>query len=269
MTKNNNPRRVLEAYLALPKSSVLRQAMDTASGNTGLPLKDVVRLINGNHALASVMIAALEAGRRQEENYRRLADALRTATNRYEVLQSSTEVDAMTELPNMRGLRRMFKATTALAHETGEPFTIAYGDLDGMKALNGRYGEPCVNGFIAEIGAFLRDNIRRPAYPARPHETGDEFVVIMPGLEYENAGRVLERLISGVKELDLTNATRVYHPRMAAPMLDGMTFGTYTPDNMNIEELDNYLSNASLAMHAAKERGMRGRVLPHDKTMMK
>jgi diguanylate cyclase (GGDEF)-like protein len=105
---------------------------------------------------------------------------------------ASAERDALTGLVNRRGLQRAVDGTLALAIRTGQPFTVAYLDLDHFKTLNDSAGHAAGDVVLQTLArrwtALLPDN----ATLAR--HGGDEFVVLLPEHDLVTAGPVVDRM---------------------------------------------------------------------------
>lgn len=105
--------------------------------------------------------------------------AARTAVERDRAL-SLAATDALTGLPNRRGLEEAL--ARALAKGVGEEQRCAIFliDLDGFKAVNDLHGHDAGDELLIAVGRRLREQLRAGDVVARLG--GDEFVVLAPGL---------------------------------------------------------------------------------------
>jgi diguanylate cyclase (GGDEF)-like protein len=107
--------------------------------------------------------------------------------------------DALTDLPNRRlFLTRIEDAVAEAARPGGEGFAVLFLDLDDFKAVNDSLGHPAGDELLQVVG-------RRLVHSLRPHDTaarfgGDEFAVLLPGIEGSAVRRVLARVRALVSE---------------------------------------------------------------------
>lgn len=105
--------------------------------------------------------------------------------------------DPLTGLPNRRLLEDRLSQLAALCERTELGFLVLYLDLDGFKPINDAYGHAVGDALLQEIGRRISDATRRSDTVARIG--GDEFVIIVPGADGEQAaqhlaGRLRERV---------------------------------------------------------------------------
>jgi diguanylate cyclase (GGDEF)-like protein len=128
-----------------------------------------------------------ETGTRLELISRKAGDriGMLRAFNRSETEARS---DQLTGLLNRRSLEDEVRRVV----ESGEPYAVAYGDLDHFKQLNDVYGHDTGDRALRLFSRVLRDSVRPRDIPAR--YGGEEFVVVLPDCTLTNATQVLERV---------------------------------------------------------------------------
>ena len=94
-------------------------------------------------------------------------------------LQQLASEDPLTNLANRRGFMPLLEHQLAIAHRQGEPLSVLFIDLDGLKVVNDRFGHAFGDQMLQETAAILRDTFRTSDVPARMG--GDEFCVLLPG----------------------------------------------------------------------------------------
>jgi len=114
----------------------------------------------------------------------RLSDQLRREASR----------DPLTGLLNRHGLEQSAEAVLASFRRTGLRVSLAVIDLDDFKAVNDHGGHVAGDRLLAELATSWLGSLRTGDILAR--FGGDEFVLLMPDTELEEAGVVLERLDS-------------------------------------------------------------------------
>ncbi len=65
-------------------------------------------------------------------------------------LHSST--DELTQLPNRRALFKQLALRFASARAQQQQVSLIFIDLDGFKAINDRFGHPCGDSFLVQVG---------------------------------------------------------------------------------------------------------------------
>ncbi len=86
-------------------------------------------------------------------------------------LHSST--DELTQLPNRRALFKQLALRFASARAQQQQVSLIFIDLDGFKAINDRFGHPCGDSFLVQVGKRLTAVARREDIVGRLG--GDEF----------------------------------------------------------------------------------------------
>lgn len=101
-------------------------------------------------------------------------------------------VDYLTGAYNVRAFHEIAEAECLRASRYPQPFTLAYIDLDGFKAVNDRLGHAVGDKVLRLVAQTLRAGIRRPDTLARLG--GDEFALLLPQTDLESAKVFLPRL---------------------------------------------------------------------------
>ena len=115
-----------------------------------------------------------------------------------EVLHKLAQTDALTGLPNRRGLEQEL-ATALLEAESQRMLAVFLVDLDGFKAVNDRYGHDVGDELLVAVAARLRRELRHGDVVARLG--GDEFVVLARELAGEaSAWQLGSKLVSSFAE---------------------------------------------------------------------
>jgi diguanylate cyclase (GGDEF)-like protein len=156
---------------------------------TVLILVRQVFVILENHRL----YADLEARTRQVEQHaarvEALNDALEAANQR---LQALALTDYLTELPNHRALVTAIDTEIARTRRYGQPCALSVIDLDHFKQLNDHYGHQMGDTALHTVARTLRGALRPVDVVGR--WGGEEFIVLMPDTNREQALRVADRL---------------------------------------------------------------------------
>ncbi|MBZ5701407.1 MAG: GGDEF domain-containing protein [Acidobacteriia bacterium] len=100
--------------------------------------------------------------------------------------------DPLTGLANYRRLLDVLEAETERTNRNGRPFSVLLLDLDGLKQINDTYGHLTGTRAILRVSDILRVHCRAIDMAAR--YGGDEFALVLPETEEEEARRVVERI---------------------------------------------------------------------------
>jgi diguanylate cyclase (GGDEF)-like protein/PAS domain S-box-containing protein len=100
--------------------------------------------------------------------------------------------DALTGLPNRRGLDQQLPLEFSRARRAGSPLCLAIVDLDRFKVFNDANGHLAGDELLRECAVAWDSHLRAEDTIVR--FGGEEFLVLMPGATREEAGEILERL---------------------------------------------------------------------------
>lgn len=100
--------------------------------------------------------------------------------------------DALTGLYNRRAFERVLLNNLSTARESGDVVSILLADIDHFKKYNDTFGHLAGDEFLKHLGELMVSNTRREDTVARAG--GEEFLIILPGLEYTQLIKFGERL---------------------------------------------------------------------------
>ncbi len=102
--------------------------------------------------------------------------------------------DALTSLPSEPLFEDRLEQAMARARRTGTGLAVAFVDLDGFKRVNDRDGHEAGDAVLRMVALRLRGALREQDTVAR--KSGDEFLVLLPGVEDPmDAERVATKLL--------------------------------------------------------------------------
>lgn len=119
-------------------------------------------------------------------------------------LSQQVDRDPLTGLPNRRRVHERIERELMQARATGQSLGLALIDIDNFKAVNDTYGHSAGDHVLKSIAGILSRACRGSDIAAR--YAGDEFLLVLPGLELQNAHIVGQRLLKEVGRSRRTTA---------------------------------------------------------------
>jgi diguanylate cyclase (GGDEF)-like protein len=132
-----------------------------------------------------------------ELNVSRLTPALRELMARARAT-GEARIDPMTRLWNRAAVLEIVDREIGYAREVVRPLSLLIVDVDGLKAVNDRYGTPRGDEALTEIARRLR-SVLRP-YDSIGRYGGEEFLILLPDAAPEAAWSAGERLRAEMAE---------------------------------------------------------------------
>lgn len=168
-------------------------------------------------------------------------DELRESEKRYREMSIT---DSLTKLYNSRHFFRQLRQEVERAKRYEEPLSLILLDIDNFKGYNDTYGHLEGDRVLAVLAEVIRRNLRTADTAFR--YGGEEFTIILPETEGENAVLVAERLRKGFEETVLSPL-----PRSEVHMTVSVGVAQYLPDELE----DVFIKRADGAMYTAKTSG--------------
>lgn len=158
-------------------------------------------------------------------------------------LDRLARTDYLTSLPNRLAFFQLASREMNRTTRYGRSLSLAVLDLDHFKAVNDRYGHDAGDTALKHLTKIMGAQIRPSDVFARIG--GEEFALLMPETEPQEAKRLLERILKTVK------GTPAQHQdiRIALSFSAGVT-GYY--EGATVDKLINH---ADIALYKSKEQG--------------
>jgi diguanylate cyclase (GGDEF)-like protein len=167
-----------------------------------------------------------------------LGGALLDNAHLFEQVRHLAVSDPLTGLVNYRRLLDVLENETERTDRTGRPFSVLLLDLDDLKKVNDSYGHLVGSRAICRLADILRIHCRAIDTAAR--YGGDEFALVLPESEADEAHRVANRIRDVM-------ANDQEPPRLSA----SIGISVYRGDGERIEKL---LSEADNDLYAEKAK---------------
>lgn len=218
-----------------------------------------VRFNNWLFCLAAVVISLI-ANFRMDQDQRRAYLARMREHERNEELSHAVELlaklsaeDSLTQVANRREFERRLGIEWGRARREGSMLALIMVDVDCFKNFNDHYGHLAGDACLQQIAAALR------AIPHRAADLvarfgGEEFVVLLPSTDADQAAKVAEHLRQAIVDLQIPHATS----RVSAGVTASLGVAAVLPTgDVQAQAL---IAAADEALYKAKQNG-RNRVV--------
>jgi len=160
-----------------------------------------------------------------------------------ELLREQATKDGLTNVWNRRALMEILAREANRCAREHVPFAVALADIDHFKQVNDTYGHPAGDAVLREFAARLSAGIR--PYDSVGRYGGEEFVVVMPGLD-----------ITQVEHR--ARLTEIHMSIASSPMSVGTvtcSFGVAGTRGTQSITVDTLIETADEALYRAKRNG--------------
>jgi len=130
----------------------------------------------------------------------RVASSLANIRLRESLRQQSIR-DPLTGIFNRRYLEETLQREFARARRLNQPLSIIMFDIDHFKAVNDSYGHEAGDVVLQSIARELQSVVRTEDIVCR--FGGEEFVVVMPGMDFKKAAARASLILQAVRNLEL------------------------------------------------------------------
>ena len=166
--------------------------------------------------------------------------------------------DPLTNLHNQRIFWEMLDYEVIRAERHEDKFTVLMIDMDNFKSLNDNYGHSFGDKALQVISQAIRNALRSGDFLAR--YGGDEFAVILPESDIEQAQVITNRILDNIHTMDLLTPD--------GEMIDAdMSIGIaiYPDHAVNSRDLFMFADNM---MYKAKSAGKGRTYIPNDEDII-
>ncbi len=159
--------------------------------------------------------------------------------------RSEAIIDQLTGMLNRHALDGRVVELTHQSQRTGQPVGLIVGDLDHFKDVNDTHGHATGDAVLQDVAYMLRKQLR--AFDLAYRIGGEEFLVLLPGADLEQAVAMAERLRQGVAADTVGGGLRVT-----------MSFGVSASGHGDVFDYERLCSEADVALYEAKRAGRNG-----------
>lgn len=169
-------------------------------------------------------------------------ELVRARNELQEKAQQLTELsgtDELTGLLNRRELNRRTDLLLSQCARTGQSVSLLIFDVDNFKTINDSLGHIEGDRILVSLGHLLKEQGRESDIIAR--YGGDEFLIVMPDTDTDQARILADRLSAQVRELD------------AGGHSFSVSFGVSSALSADSESLESLFLQADRALYEAKD----------------
>jgi len=153
--------------------------------------------------------------------------------------------DGLTGLLNRKKMWAIMRDVMELSMLSGRAFSIAMIDIDDFKRLNDENGHLVGDIVLREVAQEIERNVRKSDYVFR--YGGEEFMVLMPSTNLEEAVKVMERVRRGINEKEVKCNGKVIRVSVSI----GVCSEVYDGKKL----IEDYIACADKKLYEAKKKG--------------
>jgi len=222
--------------------------------NGNLQVKSLLSLpiVSQSQVIGVLTVGAYEKSRFNQEDLQlltilasQIALVLKNALL-YHSAREEAITDGLTQLYNYRYFQERLTKELAYCRLNGQPLALLFLDVDYFKQYNDTYGHPKGDEVLRTIAGIIRDSIRNTDVPVR--YGGEEFAVILPGVNLAGAAQVAERIIQAVAQVHFAGDEDQEWVKMTV----SIGLAIYPEEGDTEEDL---LARADHALYQAKKAG--------------
>lgn len=196
-------------------------------------------LIDTSHAFSRNILRVLSSRLRNDNQ------AIAGSSDLIREYQRNAVTDALTELHNRHWMEDMFRRRMTRMQDDGIQATFMMLDVDYFKNFNDQHGHLAGDHALCHVAATLREHFRPSDMIAR--YGGDEFAVLLPETDMEEAFSIAERVRKAVHESLDTDAGSTDEPPI--------TISVGIANMKASDTLEALLNDADSALYRAKLQG--------------
>ncbi len=115
----------------------------------------------------------------------------------YDQARTEARVDVLTGLYNQRWMVESLTREIRRSQRYKSPLSVILADLDGLKAVNDRFGHPAGDHVLRHTAGRIASALRQ--FDSAARIGGDEFVILLPATDLAGARHVARRVLNAVR----------------------------------------------------------------------
>lgn len=163
--------------------------------------------------------------------------------------------DPLTGINNRRFFDQRLSEEASRARRYDRPLSCLFLDIDHFKRINDQHGHQTGDAVLKQVSALLDERLRQTDVLAR--FGGEEFVILLPDTEQEDASQIAEQIRERIEQTGFT-----LHNGKALKVTLSIGLAVLHPNN-HINDARQLLAAADQAVYAAKLSGRNRIKLAH------
>ena len=201
---------------------------------------------SGRHYAVLLHVAQVRDAQQQLTHYIGLSSEITDLKQRQQEIERNAHFDTLTGVPNRLLLTDRLSHAMTQARRNQRLLALCYLDLDGFKTVNDRHGHDAGDAVLQEVVQRIRHCIRADDTLARVG--GDEFVLLLPGLQHPHEfAELLERLLIEI-------ALPIVKPELGLRHRLSVSVGVSLFPEL-AQDAASLMQQADFAMYSAKRAG--------------
>jgi len=196
-------------------------------------------LVEASHHVARNLLFVLSRRLRHGNRFILKSQQLQQEYQRY------ATVDALTGVYNRRWLDEMLTRQLERSKKSGGLFSLLLIDIDSFKNYNDTHGHVAGDRALHTVAVTLGSTTRPGDMIAR--FGGDEFIVLLPGIDVCSSGKMGQRLIQAISNAQIQSLDGNPLPPLTISIGAAQMNPADTPET--------FVANADTALYRAKQRG--------------
>jgi diguanylate cyclase (GGDEF)-like protein len=144
------------------------------------------QMVDRSHSFSKNLLVVLSERVRSDNEF------IATSLGVLRKAERNAVTDALTGLGNRHWMKEMFEREVTRAQHSGRALCLMMLDVDNFKQFNDRYGHIAGDRVLVAVASALREYLRPTDLIAR--FGGDEFAVLLPDVESQQAAQTAERV---------------------------------------------------------------------------
>jgi len=163
-------------------------------------------------------------------------------------LQRLSSLDGLTGVANRRVFDETLEREWQRAVRANMPLSLLFADIDYFKRYNDHYGHQAGDDTLKKVADALKATVHRPADLVSRYG-GEEFVMVLPDTTLEGAVAVANKVLNGVRGLNIPHENAEDNDRVTLSM------GVAMLNPGESEKPEMLIEAADKALYRAKESG--------------
>ena len=151
-----------------------------------------------------------------------------------------SETDYMLGIYNRAKFMKELEKEISRSNRYGNNLSLVMFDIDNFKELNDNYGHYVADDILKQVSKFVSKKLRKSDIFAR--YGGDEFIIILPNTNIDNAIEMTSRLKEKIHENTIIESFNI-----------SFSFGV--TEYIKNENIDDFIKRVDDALYLAKEKG--------------